>query len=416
LNRVSLILFVLLFNTNLFTRAQIVNNSGSLFDEVSSIITNMPGDSGNNYTRPTLAQLNSWSSMLSNLFNQNYTKVSDTANTIGYNLVKFVDTTAIENRTYYMLKTTSANYWGTYIYYPNYSRTLVIQSPHPKKDFNTGKEGVFVFMKTEALFFALSGTSRCNSTSYSSCDGTTTVCSGSSENYRISDLSHNVSTIFQTTTNVIYNRFSESHFIQLHGFTKLASDPHIILSNGTQITPSPDYISTFKTNLENEDGMLTFKLAHIDLSWTRLRGFYNTQGRLINESSNYCNENATATNGRFIHMEQEKTRLRSDSSGWIKIANALSNTFSNTSLVSEGITANNKLKIYPNPGSNMITIEEDSLDEKELKIYNMLGQELSLYIKIINYTHHKITVNIENLPLGNYIFKLNTKRAKFQKN
>jgi len=416
LNRVGIILLVFLFNTNSFTRAQIVNNSGSLFDEIATVINDMPGDSGNNYTYPTPAQLNSWSSILFNLFNKNYTKASDTANAIGYNLERFIDTTAIENRTYYVLKTTSTNYWGTYIYYPSYSRQLVIQSPHPKKDFNTGKQGVFVFMETEALFFALSGTSRCNSTSYSSCDGTTTVCSGSSENYRISDLSHNVSTVFQTTTNVIFNRFNESHFIQLHGFTKLTSDPYIILSNGTQITPSPDYISTFKTNLENEDDVLTFKLAHIDLSWTRLRGFYNTQGRFINASSNYCNANATATNGRFIHLEQEKTRLRSDSTGWIKVANALNNTFSKTSFASEGITANNKLKIYPNPESKIITIEENSLDEKELKIYNMLGQELSLYIKIINYTHHKITVNVENLPLGNYIFKLNTKRAKFQKN
>ncbi len=415
MNRISFILLILLFSTNLFTRAQIVNTSGSLFDEITTVIANMPGDSGNEYTHPTPAQLNSWGSVLSNLFNQNYTKASDTANAIGYNLEQFIDTTAIENRTYYVLKTASANYWGTYIYYPSYSRQLVIQSPHPKKDVNTGKEGVFVFMETEALFFALSGTSRCNNTSYSSCDGTTTVCSGSSENYRISDLSHNVSTIFQTTTGVIFNRFKESHFIQLHGFTKLASDPYIILSNGTQITPSPDYISIFKTKLENEDSELTFKLAHIDLSWTRLRGFYNTQGRLINASSNYCNANATGTHGRFIHMEQEKTRLRNDSTDWVKVANALNNTFLKTSLVSEEIKAKNKLKIYPNPGSNIVTIEENSSEEKELKIYNMLGQELSSKVKIVNYTHDKITINIENLPLGYYIFKLNTKSAKFQK-
>ncbi|AMC10837.1 hypothetical protein Lupro_06090 [Lutibacter profundi] len=375
----------------------------------------MPGNSGNNYAHPTLTQQNSWSGILANLFNQNYAKASDTANAIGYNLVKFVDTTGIENSTYYMLKTNSANYWGTYVYYPNYTKSLVIQSPHPKKDFNTGKEGVFVFMKTEALFFALSGTSRCNNSNYSSCDGTTTVCSGSSENYRISDLSHNVSTIFQTTTAVIFNTFNESHFIQLHGFSKLTSDPYIILSNGTQLTPSPDYISIFKTNIENEDAVLTFKLAHIDLSWTRLRGFYNTQGRLINASSNYCNANATVTNGRFMHLEQEKTRLRNDSTGWVKVANALNNTFSSSSLSSEEIAAKNKFNVYPNPGSNLVTIEADSIAIKEFKIYNMLGQELTSKIKIVNHTQHIITVNIENLLKGNYIFKIKTKSIKFKK-
>lgn len=415
MNRANFILLILLFSTNLFTRAQIVNTSGSLFDEIATIITNMPGNSGNNYAHPTLTQQNSWSSILANLFNQNYAKASDTANAIGYNLVKFVDTTGIENSTYYMLKTNSANYWGTYVYYPNYTKSLVIQSPHPKKDFNTGKEGVFVFMKTEALFFALSGTSRCNNSNYSSCDGTTTVCSGSSENYRISDLSHNVSTIFQTTTAVIFNTFNESHFIQLHGFSKLTSDPYIILSNGTQLTPSPDYISIFKTNIENEDTVLTFKLAHIDLSWTRLRGFYNTQGRLINASSNYCNANATVTNGRFMHLEQEKTRLRNDSTGWVKVANALNNTFSSSSLPSEEIAAKNKFNVYPNPGSNLVTIEADSIAIKEFKIYNMLGQELTSKIKIVNHTHHIITVNIENLPRGNYIFKIKTKGIKFKK-
>ena len=315
-------------------KAQVLKDTGDVLVEISAIISSMPGNSGNDFALPSTTDLDSWGSILHNLFAQNYTTAADTAANINYELVEFLDTTVTGHVTYYILRNTASNYWGTYVYNPNYCRSLVVQSPHPKKDYNTGKEGIYVFREAEAIFFCMSGTSRCNHTSYSSCSGTTSVCSGSTENYRISDMAHILNTVFQSTTDSLFHAFSSSVFLQLHGFTKLPSDPFIILSNGTQITPPIDYIATFKTKLENEDSLFidSIKVAHIDLEWTRLRGFSNVQVRLVNSSVSPCDSNSTATNGRFIHMEQEKTRLRADSTGWKKVSNAIKGTLPCTPL------------------------------------------------------------------------------------
>jgi len=173
----------------------------------------------------------------------------------------------------------------------------------------------------------VSGTHRCNSSSHSPCTGTSSSCSGNIEPYRISDLAHSTTSIYQKTTEILFQAFENSYFIQLHGFQKQSTDPYVILSNGTQVTPSPDYLSTFKDKLYEADTTLTFRVAHIDTAWTRLRGFWNTQGRLINSSSNICSENASQSNGRFFHIEQERTKLRDNSLGWDKIAYAINNTF-----------------------------------------------------------------------------------------
>ncbi len=325
--------FLLLLSAKTPLHGQVLKDTGDILVEISSIISSMPGASGNDFAFPSTADLDTWGSILNNLFAQNYAAAADSAATINYDLIAFLDTTPAGS-TYYLLKNNASNYWGTYVYNPGYCRSLILQSPHPKKDYNTGKEGIFVFREAEALFFCMSGTNRCNHASYSTCSGTTSVCSGSSENYRISDLAHVLNTAFQSTTDSLLHHFGNSIFLQLHGFTKLNSDPFIILSNGTQITPAVDHIATFKTQLENEDSLFidSIKVAHIDLEWTRLRGFSNVQVRLVNASISPCDSNSTATNGRFIHMEQEKTRLRQDSTGWRKVANAIKGTLPCTPL------------------------------------------------------------------------------------
>ncbi len=140
-------------------------------------------------------------------------------------------------------------------------------------------------------------------------------------------MAHNTNTVFQKTTEILYTNVSNSVFIQLHGFGKQSSDPYVIMSNGTRETPTIDYALQIKEALTNEDSSLTFKLAHLDTGWTRLIGFTNTQGRFINGSSNPCNTSAATTTGRFIHIEQEKSKLRENQGGWRKMSNALKAVF-----------------------------------------------------------------------------------------
>ena len=315
---------LLLINTK--GNAQLLFDAGDIFDEiVNTDIAAIPaGDSSNLYVDPNMAQLNKWDEVLVHLFAGEYAAAATDANSIDYDLIEFTDGVDM----FYILRNNMTNYWGTYVYNPNFCRPLITQAPHPKNDFNTGKEAIHVFKETEAMFFCMAGTHRCNNASPSSCSGQTKVCNAglntNNEDYRISDMAHTATSIFQATTEKIFTTYNNTYFISLHGFTKKNTDPYVILSNGTNQTPTTDYIVPFADELDNIDASLTFKIAHVD-NWTRLVGFSNTQGRLINSSpNNICTgNNAPTTTGRFIHMEQEKSKLRADQTGWDKVANAL---------------------------------------------------------------------------------------------
>lgn len=309
-----------------FVQAQTMEN-GDVFDKISAIISSMPLENGDDYTEPTNGEIVDWTDMLDDLFTADYPGADAKADALGYDLVQFADNTTSE--TYYVLEKLAmgTNYWGTYVLNPNAQREeVILMAPHPRFDFNTGKQGIFCFQEIDAGFFMMAGTHRCNHTDESSCSGMTDAC-GVTDSFRISDLAHSVNSIWQTTTEYLFNLSADSYFIQLHGFTKLVSDPYVIMSNGTQITPAPDPIVAIRDELLIVDPMLTFKIGHIDLAWDRLLGFTNTNGRLINASANICSLNATTTNGRFVHIEQEKTRLRNDMSGWQKMATALAESF-----------------------------------------------------------------------------------------
>lgn len=303
--------------------------SGNIEDYVSNIIENAPSSSGDDYSAPTVSQLEVSNDIVNAILEDDIDLAVTKSGEIGYQITEFTDTSLSPNKIFYIIekKNQASNFWGTYVFSKTPDRgDLVIMAPHSKYDTNTGKEAVYCFKNTLARAVFINGTHRCNSTDLSSCSGTTSAC-GSSEPFRISDMAHTTTSVFQSVTKTVFNSISSSVFIQLHGFSKQASDPFVIMSNGTRETPSTDYTTLIKDALLVEDNSLTFKLAHIDIDWTRLIGFTNTQGRLINNSTDVCNTSATTSSGRFIHIEQEKSKLRDDSTGWNKMSNALKNVF-----------------------------------------------------------------------------------------
>lgn len=303
--------------------------SGDLETYIGNLIDNAPGSSGDDYAEPTTLELTSWNTTVTAILQDNINDAVTNAGELGYQITEYTDTSLSPNQIFYILekKASQSNYWGTYVF----SKTpqidnLVLMAPHSKYDTNTGKEAVYCFKNNLAKALLINGAHRCNSSEFSSCSGTTSVC-GSSESYRVSDMAHITTSMFQETTENLFMNISNSVFIQLHGFTKQSTDPYVIMSNGTRETPTTDYATLLKDALLVEDNTLTFKLAHINTTWTRLIGFTNTQGRLINNSTDYCTESAITTSGRFIHVEQEKTKLRDDQTGWAKMSNALGNIF-----------------------------------------------------------------------------------------
>ncbi len=303
--------------------------SGDLETYLGNAIDTSPGASGNDYLEPLTTQLASWDTAVSAILQDNISQAVTSAGIFGYQITEFTDTSLSPNQIFYILekKTNYDNYWGTYVFSKTPTRVnLVLMAPHSKYDTNTGKEAVYCFKDGLAKALLINGTHRCNNVESSSCSGTTSAC-GSSASYRISDLAHNTNSAFQKTTQILFNDVANSVFIQLHGFSKQSTDPYVIMSNGTRETPSTDYATLIKNALYSEDNTLTFKIAHIDTDWDRLIGFTNTQGRLINNSANFCTSSAISTSGRFIHIEQERIKLRNDVSGWTKMSNALKTVF-----------------------------------------------------------------------------------------
>lgn len=303
--------------------------SGNLETYIGDFIDNVPGASGDSYQVPTTNELNTWDETVDAILANNITLAVEKSALLNYQITEFTDITFSPSQVFYILEeqSTTVNHWGTYIFSKTpVKENLIIQAPHIKYDINTGKQAIYCFKNNLAKAVFISGAHRCNNSGFSSCSGTTSAC-GSNESYRVSDLAHNTQSVFQKSTEILFNSVANSVFVQIHGFGKQASDPYVIMSNGTRETPTTDYVVLLRDALLAEDNTLTFKIAHIDKDWTRLIGFTNTQGRLINNSANHCTSSATSTSGRFIHIEQEKTKLRDDVSGWNKLSNALKSCF-----------------------------------------------------------------------------------------
>ncbi len=308
--------------------------TGNINTFVDSLITAMPDSFGvdkNKYLTPSASDRTNFATVVTNIINQQYSTANTNASLFGFQVIEYRDNSVSPTKSYYVILKTSAstNYWGTFIFNPAAERRrLIIQSPHPLYDTYTGAQGFHIFKTVGARAFFISGAHRCNSNSASTCDGTTTVCTGSSANYRISDQAHTTESFMQRGTETLEGLISNLIVIQVHGFGKLDTDPDIIMSNGTAHTPAgTDYVIQLKNNLLAEDNTLTFKIPHIDIGWSRLNGTTNTQGRYINGSGDPCETSPGSTNSRFIHVEQKRDGLRNPSSNWSKLTNAIANTF-----------------------------------------------------------------------------------------
>lgn len=379
------------------------SESGDIESYLSAILNTMPGDSGDDYLVPTANNLTTWTAIVDAILAHDLTTARMSASSVNYEIIEYTNTSLTSDNVFYVLKekTAQSNYWGTYVFSKNPERNqLILQAPHSAYDFNTGKEGIYILKRLNARALFLNGTHRCNNSASSTCSGTTTVCSGSSSAFKVSDAAHNTNTVFQKTTEILFHSIANSVFIQLHGFTKLSTDPYVIMSNGTDITPTTDYASMIKTELLATDNSLTFKIAHIDTDWDRLSGFTNSQGRFINGSSDPCSSSASSTSGRFINVEQEKSKLRQDHVGWEKMNAALGIVFAKTLRVDD-FSKNVFLKTK-NPFSNSISFSAENMIKVEL--LNVLGKRI--YLEKTNKS--TIEIDTKKYSAGVYFLKVYT--------
>jgi hypothetical protein len=183
------------------------------------------------------------------------------------------------------------------------------------------------------------------------------------------------------------------------------------MSNGTRLTPHPDWLDSLKNALHEADPVLDFKVAHQDISWSRLIAFNNVQGRYLNGSVDICQENAGNVSGHFIHIEQEKSRLREDSTRWEKMATAVTNAFP---CVPQGIgdilSGSRHVSVSPNPFTDHTVITyDDPAGVYALTLFSSEG-------KRVRYTDNirdgRVVLYRKDLSPGLYFFILSNKKGR----
>ncbi len=184
------------------------------------------------------------------------------------------------------------------------ARPLILGNPHSWLEYGTLDECVSMFDRIDARALIVTGTHRCANDSYAECDGTTSVCSESTDRYRESDMAHVVDSVFQVAHEALAGHFSEDWVISVHGFYLGG----ISLSDGTSNpADAGDPVALFGTALmeayPGDEVTSCNEFPGADVS-VRFCGTTNVQGRHVNGASSPCTQPATTAVGRFMHLEQ----------------------------------------------------------------------------------------------------------------
>lgn len=397
-----------------------VYGSGDLVAHIDSIVGAMPtAVGGGDYQQPNLTSRQLWRGIVDQILAGEYGSAHTDALTRNYRVVIWTDTATPGNPVHAILERTpesTSRYWGTYVFHTSPSRShLVVQCPHPVADVNTEYQGIRMYRSTSARAYFVSGTHRCNGTSYSPCDGTTSACGGSSEPFRYSDMAHVVDAAFQVTTEALLDDDASLIVVQPHGFTQGTGDPDLVISNGTTALPGgTDYAAAVATAIEAIDVTLDARVVHLDETPSSLWGTTNTQGRLLNGSAAPCGTPASGATGRFIHVEQARVGLRDTQANWMKLVNAVAAAIPTdaASVPRDGVAPGRGIAIvstYANPfrGQTRVEFSLGRSGPVVMEVFDLAGRcvartEAGDYGAGV----HSLEWNAEQLPAGTYVLRL----------
>ena len=293
--------------------------TASLRERIQSIYNAMPRRDSEAFVVPSAEQQTQWHALLDALAHNDTTtaRALIDASFPSYALIRFTDVAT--DRRYWLLQEapTVETGWGTVVIQPSPMRNLAVEVPHPYYDINTYAQGIDLFLETGARAFIMSGTSRCANRKPSGCDGETTVC----ENYYpVSDVAHATETPFQVTHEALTDTFSEMVALNLHGNGRPDCET-VFLSSGVW-----DDTTHTLTALRNALRAQGVDAADPFSSSCPLVGGTNVQGRYTNGSAAPCTQEATHANGRFIHLEQQRS-FRESPTRYAALIEAVNATF-----------------------------------------------------------------------------------------
>ena len=90
-------------------------------------------------------------------------------------------------------------------------------------------------------------------------------------------------------------------------------------------------------------------------------------------------------------------------------------TYSQIRTINFNNLQNSELKIFPNPTNGQISINGNFLDLEQIKIYNVLGQDVTRNTKQLNREKSKLIIDLSGLKGGFYFIKTKTSSSKINK-
>jgi hypothetical protein len=191
------------------------------------------------------------------------------------------------------------------------AREVILEAPHPLHDSKTFEQAIGLFDALSARALVTSGTHRCASSAASPCSGTTEACSaGTPQAFRVSDMAHVENSFFHRAHQTLSALHSSDLIIGLHGM----KDGGASISDGTKL-PTSAGSPVARSAAELAKAFVGSPLSAEPITTCnpypgapavadRLCGTTDVQGRHTNGSANPCTQAASASSGRFLHLEQ----------------------------------------------------------------------------------------------------------------
>jgi hypothetical protein len=247
------------------------------------------------------------------LFDGDWPLAAAAAQGAGYEVKKIVDSKKPGDTIYGLVPkagNTDGRGWFFVQTQPTAVRPLILEAPHSVFDFSTGVVAAGIFRDVGARAFGMSGVHRCANSAVSGCSGTTSVCAGSSQPYRESDMAHTEKGFFQVfheRAMLLAGEFLTA--LQIHGFKSNSGDPEFTFSNGRTTNVTVSYSNLLAADLEvriaSAGSVKPGNSCNRTGDINKLCGSSNTQGRFSNgvPVEKVCTTYATASADRFVHME-----------------------------------------------------------------------------------------------------------------
>lgn len=207
--------------------------------------------------------------------------------------------------------------WGTFITYPDATREISHQAPHPKLDLSTPgaagdayteREAIRVFKLSDSRSYLAAGARRSANMDDSSCQ---------SAHYE-SDCAHNTNNMLFAANQALNDFYGASDWTAIQWHAKGAStcDNDIFMSIGFNANPPAGAkVLLLKSQIQLQRPEWVVQTPRTP--GCSLNATTNTQGRLLNgvSASKVCNTGASAPTHEFMHIEQTVGIIGADVDG-----------------------------------------------------------------------------------------------------